>query len=242
VNSFWNSITIALAASAAFSNVPSCVLGFSFLSKWVQVQVSYGPYFRWSYFATGSVCIALSGLGFGLALQATWGKRFRMAAIAASFFLGLACMEVLANVGPQFDMAEANQKILGHADHSLSDWDDAHGRFPSSEDELREALAKRPLHEPAIYFRRGSPIPYDVQIVTNATGPSRAALPLNPGTVVYAVSSDYKEYWLTLTTLENPAVGPVAWEHIAGLRDLEPVWVMHRKHRYPGDGYQPFIE
>jgi hypothetical protein len=190
----------------------------------------------------GSVCVALSGLGFGLAIQAMWEKRFRTAAIASSFFLGLGCMEVLSNVGPRFDMAEANQKILGHADHSLSDWDEAHGRFPSTEDELRKALAVRPLQEPAIYFRRGSPIPYDTRIVTNATGPSEGALPPNPGTVVYAVSPDFKEYWLTITTLQNPATGPVSWEHIAGLFDLEPIWVLHRKHHNAGEGYQSFIE
>ncbi|HYL86708.1 MAG TPA: hypothetical protein VE263_20955 [Candidatus Angelobacter sp.] len=139
-------------------------------------------------------------------------------------------------------MAEANQRILGHADHSLSDWDEVHGKFPSDEAELRKALAVRPLQEPAIYFRRGSPIPYDVQIVASASGPSEGVVPPNPGIVVYAVSSDYKEYWLTMTSLQNPAVGPVAWEHIAGLFKIEPIWVMHRNHHNPGEGYQPFIE
>jgi len=139
-------------------------------------------------------------------------------------------------------MAVANQKILGHADHSLSDWDETHGRFPSSEEELRKALAVRPLQEPAIYFQQGKPISYDVRIVTNATGPSVGGVPPNPGTIVYAVSSGYEDYWLTMTTLRNPAGGPVAWEHIAGLFDLEPIYVMHRKHHNPGEGYQPFIE
>lgn len=236
----WTSIV--LAACGAFFNVPALVFGLSFLRNWIEVQTSNGPYFRWSYFVAGLVFVALSGLGFGLAVRAIWGKRFRIAASVAPLFLGLVCGEVVANVGPQLDMAGANQRILGHADHSLSDCDEAHGKFPSNEDELRKALAVRPLQEPAIYFRRGSPIPYDVQIVTNATGPSEGAVPPNPGTVLYAVSSDYKEYWLTMTTLQNPALGPVVREHIAGLFDLEPIWVMHRKHRNPGEGYQPFIE
>jgi hypothetical protein len=100
----------------------------------------------------------------------------------------------------------------------------------------------RPLQEPAIYFQQGKPISYDVRIVTNATGPSEGELPSDPGTVVYAVSSDYKDYWLTMTTLRNPAGGPVTWEHIAGRLDWEPIRVMHRKHHNPGEGYQPFIE
>jgi hypothetical protein len=149
---------------------------------------------------------------------------------------------VLPEVGPQLDMAHENQKILGHADHSLSDWDEAHGKFPSNEEELRKAMVVRPLQEPAIYFQQGKPIPYDVRIVINATGPSQESVPPNPGTIVYSVSSDFRDYWLTMTTIRNPAGGPVAWEHIAGLFDREPIRVMHRKHHNPGDGYQGFIE
>jgi hypothetical protein len=67
-------------------------------------------------------------------------------------------------------------------------------------------------------------------------------IPDNPGMIVYAVSSDYKDYWLTITTLRDPVRGPGAWEHVAGIFDGEPIWVMHRKHHNPGEGYQPFIE
>ena len=79
-------------------------------------------------------------------------------------------------------------------------------------------------------------------IGTNAIGPSEEGVPPNPGTVIYAVSSDFKEYWLTMTTLRNPVGGPVALEHIGGQFDWAPIWVMHRKHRNPGEGYYPFIE
>ena len=49
------------------------------------------------------------------------------------------------------------------------------------------------------------------------------------------------DYWLTMTTLRDPAAGPVAWEHVAAVSS-EPIWVMHRKHHTHGEGYQPFIE
>ena len=151
-------------------------------------------------------------------------------------------MIILPDVGPRIDMADAVQRLLGHADHSLSEWDEAHGRFPSDEQELRTALSGRPLRESAIFFVHGNPIPYDVRIRTDATGPSLETVPSNPGTVIYAVTSDYKEYWLTITSLRNPVGGPVTLEHIAGLFELEPIWVMHRKHHNPGEGYYPFIE
>lgn len=171
-----------------------------------------------------------------------WKKSFCVMASVASLFLGLGCAVVLPNVGPRLDMAGANQEILGHADHSLSDWDEAHGTFPVNEEELRQALAVRPLKEPSVYFQQGKPIAYDVRIVTNATGPFEGPVPSNPGTVVYAVSSDYKDYWLTMTTLRSPAGGQVTWEHLAWEFDLEPIWVMHRRHHHLGEGYQPFIE
>jgi hypothetical protein len=242
VNKVLGWIAILMAGCGAFFNLPALVLGFSFLWNWIRVHTSDGPYFRWSYLAVSLVCLLLSGMGLGLAARAIWRKSFCVMVSVSSFFLGLGCMLILPNVGPRLDMAVANQKILGHADHSLSDWDEAHGRFPSSEEELRKALALRPLQEAAIYFQQGKPIPYDVRIVTNATGPSVGGVPPNPGTIVYAVSSGYEDYWLTMTTLRNPAGGPVAWEHIAGLSDLEPIYVMHRKHHNPGEGYQPFIE
>jgi hypothetical protein len=62
------------------------------------------------------------------------------------------------------------------------------------------------------------------------------------GTIIYAVASDHKEYWLTITSLRNPGGGPVTLEHVAGLFELEPIWVMRRKHHNPGEGYQPFLE
>jgi hypothetical protein len=242
MNKVLRGTAILIAGLGALFNLPALVLGLSFLWDWLRVYSSHGPYFRWSYLIVGLVCLLLSGSGLGLAARAIWRKSFCVIASVASLVLGLGCAVILPNVGPQLDMAGANQRFLGLADHSLSDWDEKHGKFPANEEELREALALRPLQEPAIYFQQGKPIPYDVRIVMNAAGPSVGVVPPNPGTVVYAVSPDYKEYWLTMTTLRYPVGGPVTWEHIAGLFDREPIWVMHRRHHNPGEGYQPFIE
>jgi hypothetical protein len=242
VNKILGWTAVVLAACGMFFNFPSLVIGISFLWNWIQVHASSGAYFRWSYLVAGLICVMLALSGLALAAQAVWGKRFRVVASIASLFLGLACAIELPEVGPQLDMSGANLKVLGHADHSLSDWDEAHGQFPRNAEELRSALAVRPLQEPAIYFRQGMPIPFAVRFMPNSTGPSTEVLPLGPGTIVYAVSSDYKEYWLTMTTLQNPAKGPVTWEHVGGDFRREPIWVMNRKHHNPGEGYQPFIE
>jgi hypothetical protein len=139
-------------------------------------------------------------------------------------------------------MAEAMQRILGHADQSLSDWDVAHGEFPQNEQELHEALASRPLSEPAVFFMRGQAIPYSVCFVPNATGPDLKTVSGQPGAITYAVSADYKEYWLTITSLRDPIGGPIALEQVGGLHESAPIWVMNRKHHTPSGGWQPFIE
>jgi hypothetical protein len=98
------------------------------------------------------------------------------------------------------------------------------------------------LSEPTIFFRDGKAIPYDVRIVTNAEAPTLGSLPTNPGTIIYAVSSDHKEYWLAISTLQSPVGGAVVLHHIAGKYDPGQTLILNRKHRNPGEARQPFIE
>jgi len=235
-------VAVFIAALGALADIPALVAGCSLLRDWARLHTSGGPYFKWHYLLAASIFLLLSGLGLGMAARAIRKERFSLVVSLVSFFLGVVCMITLPDVGPRLEMASAVQRLLGHADHSLSDWDEAHGRFPSNEEELRSALSSRPLREPAVFFFAGNPIPYDVRITTGATGPSPEAVPSNPGTIIYAVAKDSKEYWLTITSLRNPVGGPVTLEHVAGLVEREPIWVMHRKHHNPGEGYQPFIE
>ena len=109
----------------------------------------------------------------------------------SAIFIGV--MGALSNL-PAMLAGVSFAGLLGHADHSLSDWDETHSRFPSDEQELREALAIRPLREPAVFFVGSHAIPYDTRIVTNAIGPALEPVPPKPGTIVYAVTSDQKEY------------------------------------------------
>jgi hypothetical protein len=236
----WTAIFVA--AVGALANLPALVIGLSFLRDWIQLLTWDGPYFRWHYLLTASICLLISGFGLALAVQAMRRDWLCGFASIASLFLGLACMVALPEVGPRLDMSHAVTKLLGHADHSLSDWDEAHGRFPSDEKELRMALSARPLRESAIFFVHGEPIAYDVQIRADATGPSLETVPPNPGTVIYAVASDYKEYWLTITSLRNSVGGPVRLEHVPGDFEREPVWVLYRKHHNPGEGHYGFLE
>jgi hypothetical protein len=236
----WSAILIAVVG--ALANLPAMVVGSSLLGGWIHIHTSDGPYFQYSYLAVATVCVMCSALGLSGAGLAIWRRSFYVLPSIVAIVVGLASMEVLPEVGPRLNMMEETTGLLGHADQSLSAWDETHNRFPSDERELREALAIRPLREPIIFFQRGKPIPYDVRFVPNSTGPALEPLPVFPGTLVYAISSDYKEYWLTVTSLRDPARGPVATARVFGDYDRGNIRVMNRKHHIPGEGWQPFIE
>jgi hypothetical protein len=235
MNKALNWSVVVIAAVGALGNLPLMVVGFSFLLSWVRLDTSDVLYFKWAYLAAAAACVLFSGLGIVIAAWAI-SKR-RLLASLLSLAIGAVGLVLVPEIGPQLGMTDATMKLLGHADHSLSEWDEKHGRFPSDETELREALATRPLRESAIFFLRGKAVPYDVRILTNAFGPSFETVPPKPGTIVYAISSDFKQYWLTITTLQNAVGGPVMLEHIAG-HDEQPIWVMNRKHHEN----KPFIE
>jgi hypothetical protein len=218
------------------------ILGGSLLGSYISLRVSGAPYYYYGYLTHAVFWLLVSALGIATAGITIWRRSSYDFFPVLSLIVGVVCLIVLPNAGPRLNLAEATTKLLGHADHSLSDWDESHGRFPSNERESREALALRPLHEPAIFFRNGNPIPYDVRVVTNAVGPVFEPLPPDPGTVIYAVSSDQKEYWLVVTTLRNPVGGPVVVHHVASDYGPGEALVMNRKHHNPGERYQPFIE
>lgn len=234
----WLAITVAVLGILV--NLRVMVSGFWLLWNWAHLRFAGGPYFYYGYFNRGVAWLLISALCLAVAGMTLWKQNTYFVFPLLLLAVGVVCVTALPEL--RLDLAMQTTRLLGHADHSLSDWDDSHGRFPADERELREALATRPLREAAIFFQNGQPIPYGVRVVTNATAPVFEPLPPAPGTVVYAVSSDQKEYWLVVTTLRSPVGGPVVIHHVAGDYDPGKVLVMNRKHHNPGEGYQPFIE
>jgi len=136
-------------------------------------------------------------------------------------------------------MGVASLKLLGHADQGLDAWEKKHGRYPTGEDELHEAIGGRPLSEQAIFLRRGRPISYSIRMTIANRTPTNASAPGSPGTVNYYVVPDGKEYWLTFATLKNPVSEAVVLYHLPG---HEEAFVMTRKHQLPGEGTKAYIE
>jgi hypothetical protein len=232
----------AVAAMGILANIPAVFFSLSLLGSWISLHTSHYPYFHYGYFRAALPWFASSTLAISAAAMTMFRRTSNILLPVFSFGVGLVGVIFLPNTGPRFELQEATTKLLGHADHSLSDWDDSHGKFPLDERELREALTARPLQEPAIFYQDGRPIAYDVRVVTNANAPASQPIPTKPGTLVYAISSDGKEYWLTITTLRAPVGGLVVMHRVEGDYQRENIFIMNRKHHNPGDGYQSFIE
>jgi hypothetical protein len=154
---------------------------------------------------------------------------------------GLAIAVSLPNLHPPFAIMDLRVKhLIGAADQSLAKWDESHGRFPSSQTELLDALAQHPLSEEAVFLAGSQPMAYEIKFVGDATERYVGATPTRPGVLVYAVRKDFAEYWLTITTLAAPVGGPVVFYHGPGPRG--DMWVMNRTHHEAGKSQQSFIQ
>jgi hypothetical protein len=231
--------SLVLAGIGIVANIPALLCSLSLLRNWIALQTSHDPYFHYGYFSVAVPWLAASTLGISIAAIGIVRRRSNIFLQVFSLAIGLVGVFLLPNIGPRYDLQEAATKILGHADQSLSDWDDTHGTFPSDERELRDALATHPLHEGAIFYEDGKPLTYDVRLIANADAPALEPIPSKPGTLVYAVSSDSKEFWLTISTLQTPVGGAVV---ILRRAQRGSAFVANRKHHNPGERYQSFFE
>ena len=216
--------------------------GIILLVDWVRIEAGPVTYFRYGYLAFGIAWTALSLTGAALAIYGFRRNRpgYWIAALLASA-IGLAIAVSLPNLHPPFAIMDLRVKhLIGTADQSLAKWDESHGRFPSSQTELLDALAQRPLSEEAIFFAGSQPMAYEIRFVGDAAGRYEGAMPTRPGVLVYAVRKDFDEYWLTVTTLAAPVGGPVVFYHGPGPRG--DMWIMNRTHHEPGKSQQSFIQ
>jgi hypothetical protein len=235
----WLAIGLALLSGVVY--VPAAAWAFLFFVSWVHILTLNGPYFRWGYLSAGVIFLLYSGCGVALVVRAIRKRELSLLVAVAPVAIAVVGPHILVNFNPNADMSIVALRLRAHAWRCLTDWDEIHGGFPANEQEFREALAVRPVQQSEAFFQHDKAIPYDVRIMTDAHGPAPETPSPNPGTVVYAVSSTHNEYWLTVTTLDDPTGGPVISERVFGIYGGR-IWVVHRKHNDPGDGYEPSVE
>lgn len=221
-------LVAAVALVGLLTNVPSLAVGTAGLVDWIRLYLFGVAYFQYPYAITAFVCYALAFTGMATAWLAIRKQGWYGILSLVSLLLGIGSAIVLPNIEAQATMGVETQELLMHADYGIQEWDEKHGRYPATEQELIDALHPSPLNERAIFLRKGCPIPFGLRMETNSTGPTTLPIPLDPGVFSYFVGPSEKEYWLTVTTLKTPVSEIIVFNHLP--RHKEAL-VINRKHR-----------
>ena len=187
------------------------------------------PYFAYNYVLWGTTWLLVASVGIALTVYAFFrAKSKRMPALLAAI-VGLTAAFLLPELNPQVSMLTKTASLMRDARQRLTEWDEKHSRFPCDEAELQDALGSQLLAERPIFLRAKQAVQYRLKLVPNATGPYEAPPLVDPGILVYAVRTDSKEYWLTVTTLAEPAGGQVVFQRVPGAKTrLSVVTNTHR--------------
>lgn len=226
-----------LAVFAFVLCLPSLFLSATLLKDFVRIHREQSYHFDYAYGAQFVLWAAVAMLVAGLAAYSFARRSYYGLLPALAIIVGLVTVHLTPDLVPGVPMLSATLRQLGHAEKALSDWDEAHGRFPGNQDELREALA-RVLAEPSHFSLGNTPVVCKVELLRNAVSASVTTSATQPCVLIYAVRADGSEYWLTGTTLENPTESRVVLSTGIG---NEPI-IVHRTHLKPGEGHWPHFE
>jgi hypothetical protein len=105
----------------------------------------------------------------------------------------------------------------------LDRWGHDHGRFASSENDIR-SVPLDDCNERSPYWQDGTPVQYSFRAVWNDGGPYRG-VPDRPATVFYSVSSDGRQFAVTISGLNTPVANvPSMMKQTAFIGGKQPWW------------------
>jgi hypothetical protein len=222
-------------------SLPTLGFGSYLLFCWFRIHTSEFYYADYPYAVAGLTWFALGLLSLWATLHGVWRRSFYGFLPALSLFLGLTAMTMIPNILPRGNSTMADSNYLSDVNSFFGVWYENNHRFPASEAEFRDALEKGPAAwkggvGPAPisrYRQRGSPLTYEIVVVTDADGPRMVDTSNRPGVVYYCVSKDLQEFWVTMTGLQSD-VAPTAFiARVAGLPD-QAIRLVHAAGRdYP---------
>jgi len=217
--------------------LPSLFLSVILLKDFVRIHRGQFYYFNYPYGTRLMLWAAVTALLAGLAAHTFFRRSYYGVLPALAIIIGLLTIHITPDLVPTVSMLSTNVKQLGHAEKALSDWDETHGRFPANRDELREALA-RVLAEPSHFSFGNTTVVCKYELISEAVAASLKTAITQPCVLIYAVRADYREYWLTETTLEKPTSGGV----VVATGIANQPFIVHRTHLNPGEGHWPHFE
>jgi hypothetical protein len=216
---------------------------------WFRIHTSAVYYADYSYATSGLAFVGLGLVGLSMTFQAArlWQYRmyssflFVLSLFVLPVFFGLVMMLAIPALLPRAASTKADSDYLSDVKSFFRVWYEKNHRFPADESEFREAMSKGPAEwqyrvAPAPmsrYRQRGNPLPYEIVIVTNASGPRVAEVSPRPAVIYYCVSKDLQEFWVTMTALQADFDSSASLKRIVGLPE-EKIWEVHAAGRdYP---------
>jgi hypothetical protein len=207
-------------------SLPLLCFGGYLIVCWLRIHSSNVYYANYPYATTAVACFAVASLNLWVTLSAVWRRSFYGLLFVIPVIVGLTAMEIAPDHTPYLSSLTADTNHLSGVHSSLGVWYEKNRRFPASESELRDAVGPDSASQ---YKQRGSPLPYELVVVTNADGPRLTDTSQRPGVIYYCVSKNLQEFWVTMTRLQSDIAATARLESAPGLP--EEFWMFHEAGR-----------
>jgi hypothetical protein len=132
-----------------------------------------------------------------------------------------------------------DSNYLSNINPSFRIWYESHGLFPKDKLEFLDALKSDALawqytaSSLSEYGKGGLPLAYEIVVVKNASGPKLQGLSNTPGVIYYCVSTDYQQFWVTMTGLHKDVSPSATLKRVGDSATFEPWLVTAAASDYP---------
>lgn len=211
----FSTIGLTVAILTGLLSLPLLVFTWSVVHLWIRFWLRpANAFYINSWMSTSVLVFALAGplvillvLVGALASLRSSRPRWPVVVLPVAILIALYSMVVIPDF-PLWDAERIEEIVhLATIEHSLESWGRTNGRFPVTQAEFENAIAKG-SQPPSIYRQHNHALSYQLRLLSDQTGPYRTQ-PESPAIVYYAVSQSGNQFWLTVSGL-NTAVSTQA--------------------------------
>jgi len=231
-------LKVLFSAFLALFSVPTIYFGSYIFWCWIRIHVFNFYYADYWYAITALIFLGIGFLSVWATFYGVWRRSFKGFLFAIPILTGLVAAEMIPDLFPHAFSGIADTNYLSDVNSFFRVWYEENHRFPTNESEFTEAMRQGPAtwqyRIPPIpasrYKRGGDPLPYEIIVVNNATGPRLTDVSQRPGVIYYCVADDLQEFWVTMTSLPKDVAAAASIRHVADLA-AEPVQIVQAAGR-----------
>jgi hypothetical protein len=243
MNDYWRVVVkVILTVAFGLFSLPPLIFALYLFYCWFRIHAGDLYYVDYPYLPVALILVGLASASFLSTLYGVSRRSFYGLLFCFPLVIGSAFMVAIPDAFPHMHSMTTDSNYLSSANSFLRVWYEAHYyKFPSNEAEFREAMMKGPaawqyrVQSPpsdSFYSRSGARLPYEIVVVTDASGLRVNNPSKRPGVIYYCVSTDQQAFWMTMTALQAD-FGPTAQLMTTGGR-TDAVWIVQAAGRdYP---------